>query len=73
MLLPATTKKKTQRNGPRVRNEMRVYSFRFGCVLAAACFVSLTWIKSMPSDEGKLSVCAESLVFSLEVNFNLAF
>ncbi|KAE8278186.1 Alpha-1,3-mannosyl-glycoprotein 4-beta-N-acetylglucosaminyltransferase A [Larimichthys crocea] len=51
MLLPATTKKKTQRNGPRVRNEMRVYSFRFGCVLAAACFVSLTWIKSMPSDE----------------------
>ncbi|XP_032384270.1 alpha-1,3-mannosyl-glycoprotein 4-beta-N-acetylglucosaminyltransferase B isoform X2 [Etheostoma spectabile] len=31
---------------------MRLYSFRFGCVLAFACFVSITWIKSIPSDGG---------------------
>uniref|UniRef100_A0A7N8YKC5 Alpha-1,3-mannosyl-glycoprotein 4-beta-N-acetylglucosaminyltransferase B-like n=1 Tax=Mastacembelus armatus TaxID=205130 RepID=A0A7N8YKC5_9TELE len=29
---------------------MRVLSCRFGCLLALACFVSVTWIKSIPSD-----------------------
>ncbi|XP_035525314.1 alpha-1,3-mannosyl-glycoprotein 4-beta-N-acetylglucosaminyltransferase B [Morone saxatilis] len=29
---------------------MRFYSFRFGCLLALACFVSVTWIKSIPKD-----------------------
>ncbi|XP_044060930.1 cell wall integrity and stress response component 1-like isoform X2 [Siniperca chuatsi] len=31
---------------------MRFYSFRFGCLLAFACFVSVTLIKSIPSDGG---------------------
>ncbi|XP_031175199.1 alpha-1,3-mannosyl-glycoprotein 4-beta-N-acetylglucosaminyltransferase B isoform X4 [Sander lucioperca] len=31
---------------------MRLYSLRFGCVLAFACFASITWIKSIPSDGG---------------------
>ncbi|XP_067454655.1 alpha-1,3-mannosyl-glycoprotein 4-beta-N-acetylglucosaminyltransferase B-like isoform X1 [Thunnus thynnus] len=29
---------------------MRLYSYRFGCLLALACFVSITWIRSTPSD-----------------------
>ncbi|XP_051276808.1 alpha-1,3-mannosyl-glycoprotein 4-beta-N-acetylglucosaminyltransferase B-like isoform X1 [Dicentrarchus labrax] len=29
---------------------MRFYSLRFGCLLALACFVSVTWIKSIPRD-----------------------
>ncbi|GLD48522.1 alpha-1,3-mannosyl-glycoprotein 4-beta-N-acetylglucosaminyltransferase B-like protein [Lates japonicus] len=33
-----------------VRNEMRFYSVRFGCLLAFACLVSVTWIKSIPRD-----------------------
>ncbi|XP_028271906.1 alpha-1,3-mannosyl-glycoprotein 4-beta-N-acetylglucosaminyltransferase B-like [Parambassis ranga] len=32
---------------------MRFYSFRFGCLLAVACFVSVTWIKSIPSHGGQ--------------------
>ncbi|XP_026213471.1 glyco_transf_54 domain-containing protein [Anabas testudineus] len=30
---------------------MRLLSFRFGCLLACACFLSLTWITSLPRDE----------------------
>uniref|UniRef100_UPI0037E713CA alpha-1,3-mannosyl-glycoprotein 4-beta-N-acetylglucosaminyltransferase A isoform X2 n=1 Tax=Semicossyphus pulcher TaxID=241346 RepID=UPI0037E713CA len=29
---------------------MRFYSVRFGFLLAVACFISLTWIKSIPND-----------------------
>ncbi|XP_070818438.1 alpha-1,3-mannosyl-glycoprotein 4-beta-N-acetylglucosaminyltransferase B [Chaetodon trifascialis] len=31
---------------------MRFFSFRFGCLLAFACLASVTWFKSIPSDEG---------------------
>ncbi|CAJ1057965.1 alpha-1%2C3-mannosyl-glycoprotein 4-beta-N-acetylglucosaminyltransferase A [Xyrichtys novacula] len=31
---------------------MRFYSVRFGCLLAFVCFVSLSWIKSIPHHEG---------------------
>ncbi|XP_071313175.1 alpha-1,3-mannosyl-glycoprotein 4-beta-N-acetylglucosaminyltransferase B-like isoform X2 [Trachinotus anak] len=31
---------------------MRIYTFRFGCLLAFLCFVSVTWIKSIPRDGG---------------------
>ncbi|XP_031733467.1 alpha-1,3-mannosyl-glycoprotein 4-beta-N-acetylglucosaminyltransferase A-like isoform X2 [Anarrhichthys ocellatus] len=31
---------------------MRLYSFRFGCLLVFACIASITWIKSIPSDGG---------------------
>ncbi|KAM9357337.1 alpha-1,3-mannosyl-glycoprotein 4-beta-N-acetylglucosaminyltransferase B [Symphorus nematophorus] len=31
---------------------MRFYFFRVGCVLAVACFVSVTWITSVPRDGG---------------------
>ncbi|XP_069580745.1 alpha-1,3-mannosyl-glycoprotein 4-beta-N-acetylglucosaminyltransferase A-like, partial [Brachyistius frenatus] len=31
---------------------MRFYPFRIGCLLVFACFVSVTWIKSIPGDEG---------------------
>ncbi|KAM7417083.1 hypothetical protein PAMA_016948 [Pampus argenteus] len=29
---------------------MRLYFYRFGCLLALACFVSVAWIRSTPSD-----------------------
>lgn len=36
-------------------NEMRLYSFRFGCLLFVVCFVTVTWIKTNRGDEGKLT------------------
>lgn len=39
----------------RVRNEMRFYPLRHGVVLLAlVCIVSLSWIKSIPGDGGKV-------------------
>uniref|UniRef100_A0A3Q3C1K9 Zgc:154054 n=1 Tax=Haplochromis burtoni TaxID=8153 RepID=A0A3Q3C1K9_HAPBU len=31
---------------------MRFYPYKLACLLAFGCFVSVTWIKSIPSDEG---------------------
>ncbi|XP_041638451.1 alpha-1,3-mannosyl-glycoprotein 4-beta-N-acetylglucosaminyltransferase A-like [Cheilinus undulatus] len=38
-----------RRDHQRHEEEMRFYSVRFGCLLAVACFLSLSWIKSSPS------------------------
>lgn len=58
--------------GLRLRNEMRFYPYKVGCLLAFVCFVSVTWITLIPSNEGE---CTWSSVSPAEpkVNFMLLY
>ncbi|XP_071060639.1 alpha-1,3-mannosyl-glycoprotein 4-beta-N-acetylglucosaminyltransferase B-like isoform X2 [Pseudochaenichthys georgianus] len=63
-LLPAVTApagRNSYTDGPPLRNEMRLYSFRFGCVLAILSLASISWIISIPSNEGSAAPDLQTL------------
>lgn len=49
-----------------MRNEMRFYPLRVGCLLVIVCFLSLSWIKSFPDDGGRSNYFSKTKIIVIK-------